>query len=706
MPAAARLRQAAPLLLLLLALSTLFIFDGVWQESFRLRIPAQTHSWKALQLAENLSPEHNFRLFIAQYPSRDGRPDYEPYSRFPVGGTALIKLVMLPFGDDWPAKAAAARLLMLAVFSAAALLAWQSLRRITGNPWVALAATLLAFSSEHLLRYSGIISPEMSLNIFGVLLAFHGMVVFEQEGRFRQLLAKSGAGLLLDWHVYALLLPFVVFGLARALFQTIKPALTRAAQVRPDHLRIRLPSTLPQPRRRFRELREFMGAGKLGRGARGLLGNRYLQLGITTLLFGLAALSFNFYNEYTALKGEVSFTELPSVRSMLFRTNLDTAARGFPDANQGWEFWREFGEQQVLRIGIMSLSRAYPNYGDRGLEPDYPSAVWAATLAAGILAAGGALAGLLFSRYRLLLGALALAGGCWALAVRDNVANHSLESMIYLGIPLTFFSLLLVYVARRWGPRPGIAIGVATAAIFALGVFELRPGETNAGAHAFNAAVTQDFAAIRPLTRGQSLFLDWPQSVKGKEEEFIYFHLSGSHISNRAFRYPVTPRRPLETADLDFVVSPQHHPEITLTPGNRLAFLYHADDWLNTYRPVISGPPAAASFFDVHRHGNELLYSKSPCTPAEVQDEWFFLHLYPAEVGDLPEHHQPHGFGNHDFRFERRGAIIGGVCFARIELPEYEISSIRTGQYTPGQGRSWEVEFPVSDAAGPGAGTP
>ena len=63
---AARLRPSAPLLLLLLALSTLFIFDGVWNDSFRRSLPSDPISQKQLRLSDNLSPEHNFRLFVAQ----------------------------------------------------------------------------------------------------------------------------------------------------------------------------------------------------------------------------------------------------------------------------------------------------------------------------------------------------------------------------------------------------------------------------------------------------------------------------------------------------------------------------------------------------------------------------------------------------------------------------------------------------------------
>ena len=50
-------------------------------------------------------------------------------------------------------------------------------------------------------------------SLCGVMLTFHGMVVFAQDGRFRQLLVKTCAALLLGWQVLALLLPIVILGL-------------------------------------------------------------------------------------------------------------------------------------------------------------------------------------------------------------------------------------------------------------------------------------------------------------------------------------------------------------------------------------------------------------------------------------------------------------------------------------------------------------
>ena len=204
--------ERLPLWLLLLALSTLFLcsFDKGY---FYRPGPNDWNTAKNLAIAENLSPDHGFRLFLRCDRQGPGdAPTYGMYSHFPVGGYALIKLAILPFGTDLSARILAARMLMLLLFSAAALLAFHSLARITSHRWVALAAVLAAFSSFYMLLYSNAISVEMSVDLFAVMLVFHGMVVFVQEGRFRQLLARTCVALLLGWHVYAFLLPFLILG--------------------------------------------------------------------------------------------------------------------------------------------------------------------------------------------------------------------------------------------------------------------------------------------------------------------------------------------------------------------------------------------------------------------------------------------------------------------------------------------------------------
>ena len=211
---------ALPLVLLLLALSALFLFGGDREHFYR---PGH-HDWISshrLAFAENLSFRHNLLIFYGLSRDAEGKISYpKPYNRFPAGGFALIKLAILPFGEtDFRAQIYAARMLMLLLFSAAAVLAYHSLARIAGSCWDALTATLLAFSSYYMLYYADQISNEVTIDLFAVMLAFHGMVIFVQEGHFRQLLVKSCVALLLGWHVYAFLLPFIVFGLAAELLK-------------------------------------------------------------------------------------------------------------------------------------------------------------------------------------------------------------------------------------------------------------------------------------------------------------------------------------------------------------------------------------------------------------------------------------------------------------------------------------------------------
>ena len=202
----------------------------------------------------------------------------------------LIKAATLPFSDDLSAQIYAARMLMLLFFAAAAVLAYLALSRLTPDRWIALTATLLAFSSPYCLYYSDMINPETVMDLFGVMLTFHGMVVFIQEDRFRQLLGKACAALLLGWHVFALLLTFIILGMASELVRAVS-RLNRGGVESVTALR---PS--------------FAWVG------------RYLTLGVVPLLFGSSLLAFNFTNEYFALNGNQSWTDLPSFQSMLDRT--------------------------------------------------------------------------------------------------------------------------------------------------------------------------------------------------------------------------------------------------------------------------------------------------------------------------------------------------------------------------------------------------
>ncbi len=59
---------------------------------------------------------------------------------------------------------------------------------------------------------------------------------------------------------------------------------------------------------------------------------------------------------------------------------------------------------------------------------------------------------------------------------------------------------------------------------------------------------------------------------------------------------------------------------------------------------------------------------------------------------NLPDDYQKYGFQNLDFYFGAKGVSFEGRCVAAVQIPDYAIANIRTGQYTD-EGESWSVDF-------------
>lgn len=181
--------------LLLCALATPVAALALFAESrSHFYRPWGSHDWNSsasLALAENLSVERGLLRF-----HRLPVDEVSVYNRFPVGGLALIRLAIAPF-EGLGAKVLAARVLMLTLFAAAALLAYLALRRIVGDPWIAAGATALACSSFYCVYYSDMISTEVAMDLFAVMLVWHGLALYVQDGRFRQLVVKICLALLI-----------------------------------------------------------------------------------------------------------------------------------------------------------------------------------------------------------------------------------------------------------------------------------------------------------------------------------------------------------------------------------------------------------------------------------------------------------------------------------------------------------------------------
>ena len=113
------------------------------------------------------------------------------------------------------------------------------------------------------------------------------------------------------------------------------------------------------------------------------------------------------------------------------------------------------------------------------------------------------------------------------------------------------------------------------------------------------------------------------------------------------------------------------------------------------YESVVAGDygqPRARSDFDVYLRGNDLAYLKELCEQGNM-DARFFLHIIPDDPADLPAVWREHGFENLDFQFGDHGGQAGDKCVATLELPDYAIERIRTGQFVSGEGQLWSAEF-------------
>ncbi len=125
-----------------------------------------------------------------------------------------------------------------------------------------------------------------------------------------------------------------------------------------------------------------------------------------------------------------------------------------------------------------------------------------------------------------------------------------------------------------------------------------------------------------------------------------------------------------------------------------LNFGSYYDDYLDE---VIAdgGLPIIASDYDVYLGEGVLIYDKHPCTPADTE-AGFFLHVVPVNLDDLPEERRQYNFDNWGFSFDDDGWQNGDRCRAVRRLPEYDISTIRTGQTVreeSGWRNIWEGEY-------------
>ena len=435
-----------------------------------------------------------------------------------------------------------------------------------------------------------------------------------------------------------------------------------------------------------------------------LLRSRYLLLGIVALAFGLSVLTFNFTMEYIALDGETPLTELPSFQSMLRRTSVDA---GIVQASYPWA---AFLEVQFQRIFLMFVPYGLIGSGSILESPPWQTEIQGMVIRAidinvivvmeylskfqgvvlGVVLSGACLIGLTFVRQRMLFATLASFGFFWTVLTYEAAPIHHYESIYYIGLPLVFFTIVLL-LARRLTKRDGaiIAAAVVAVALFAVSSFQMsRVGHSAESAQVARAA-EQDIITIRKFVAGEHVTV---LNLGGSY--ILFFDWAGQAMSYYLNQSLIRYRHPPPTDHGFIVMRERVDIDALLTPQNQYLFLYDTAGlmaWYRSlYRSVVATEPMAREDFDVYLIDGTVYYLKEPCYAADFVAS-FFAHVFPAAIEDLSDDRREYGFDNFDFVVRDRGLLFDGKCLASVELPQYDIASFRTGRIRGDGAEVWSI---------------
>lgn len=110
--------------------------------------------------------------------------------------------------------------------------------------------------------------------------------------------------------------------------------------------------------------------------------------------------------------------------------------------------------------------------------------------------------------------------------------------------------------------------------------------------------------------------------------------------------------------------------------------------------------PIIHSKYDIYlqEQENALIYLNRNCIPNSERNTSFFLHIYPSDNNDLPHSYKRIGYEIKESTWELLNRWTytqtdHNDCIAIFGLPDYGITHIVAGQYTPYLGIDWSVEY-------------
>ena len=667
-----RKAAAAPLALLLPVLGGMFLF--AWQGGrFSRPVSDDPVAAGTLARAASLNAEHYFVRFSHRTLEADSAVAYHLDGGGAPGGDLALRVVTGHFAGDGAAQRAAARVLMALFFFGAALLAYLSLARLLERRGSALAAVLLVFS--WFWAGSGdAVAAEGPPALFGIFLAFHGLVVFSQEGRLRPALVRCGAATGFSFAAPALILAFLLLS---AYERRRRPTGEGEGEAPPAGLRRGF------DRRSDRRLRALAGFGVAFAGA----------------LWGLGAL-----NTRALLAGEGAREGSSVAGSSLLAEPEDAGAgAGFPGGG-------------LLGVGSVFVP---------GGESDPAGPGGGAAFVLGLLLTLVGVVGAARSRRRVPFLALAFLGFLPGFAAGGAAAAPEVGRLAHLGLVLVVVSLGLDALRRLRGEWPGRAAAGAAFGIALLLGYRGADARPDPGTTAREARIGEDFERIRRALQrrgaGAAVFVPedpfrslldtsgdpgspseaavFVPEAPFRGEEFAGGRAAAWYLAG----FVLAGERNRTAAEYLLEDEPGAGPGL-LAAGTREVFLHHraAYDGELGARIEAAGAPRLSFEYQVYLAGGRLLYVREDCAPEDREGD-FVLHLLPRDEDDLPPWRKIYGFDNLSFRFEDRALDTSGACVAEVRLPDYDLRTIVTGRFLRTEGRLtpvWRGEFDPSARPG------
>ena len=341
-----------------------------------------------MAISRNLSISTHFLMYHFKYKDENDTVRYSPYNRFPVTAFLVIKLATMWADHDLSMQISIARDIMNLFLIGSFICSFSALKLITEKSIISLISAFITFSSSYLLYYNDMIFNDIPA-LFGVLLAFHGVVVYEKKNKFRQYLLESLIAVSLGWQAFFILLPYAL-------------------------------------------IKSIIGL-KNKKSIKVLLKIEALHVALLSLFFGAFILSFNLLNEY--LVSDKPLTELSSVQSAKYRMGFSDKRGSEPPIVRSWKV---FIPSQIKRIGRLSIPHILIMDGGED------SVVYAA----GFLCILLSILFIWLSKHKLLFSMLVLSGILWAICMRTFVAYHDFQSIFYIGIPLVLYINIMNLVFR------------------------------------------------------------------------------------------------------------------------------------------------------------------------------------------------------------------------------------------------------------------